>query len=381
MTGLAVKLCISFGLHRRACTSRFGIRSELDKRLFWTCYILDRDVTFTMGRPPSICDHDIDIQLPLDVNEDSIRPDEFRNAMARDPGLPADPPTTLTRFIHLVRLKRIGSRIQHTIYRVDRPIDSSENKEEAFLQQIEDWRERIPKKHQEEGPNNLLHNYMAQYHSCIRFLLFARLTEETVNPRFFEMGVQACIGVCKAFKRVHQQCITNLYTPMTTMSLFLAGFTLLYCHWRSPEAMAMSLVHDALTDCAIMLYVMTERWRPAEKYRKAFECLKQLIVDRNSQQDHATVLARNIPLEPETRTTLDGIHQDLGIDAFSQMIMEVTGGDYADRQGWDATAFQTTFEDDAHAFDDSEAYEFDPLMANLSFWDAAAGDPEGFFAR
>lgn len=60
MIGLAVKLCISLGLHRKSSASRFSLGSELDKRLFWVCYCLDRDINLTIGRPPSLCDHDID---------------------------------------------------------------------------------------------------------------------------------------------------------------------------------------------------------------------------------------------------------------------------------------------------------------------------------
>lgn len=61
MIGLAVKLCVSLGLHRKSSTSALDLLdAELDKRLFWTCYSLDRDITLTMGRPPSLSDHDID---------------------------------------------------------------------------------------------------------------------------------------------------------------------------------------------------------------------------------------------------------------------------------------------------------------------------------
>ena len=56
----------------------------------------------------------------------------------------ADPPTTLSYFIHFVKLKRIASDIQHTVYRVDNPIDFSEPITGRLLDRLEGWKSEIP---------------------------------------------------------------------------------------------------------------------------------------------------------------------------------------------------------------------------------------------
>jgi hypothetical protein len=63
MIGLAMKLCISSGLHRKSSASSPTLGYELDKRLFWTCYSFDRETTIGTGRPPSISDRDIDVEV------------------------------------------------------------------------------------------------------------------------------------------------------------------------------------------------------------------------------------------------------------------------------------------------------------------------------
>ncbi len=65
MIGLAIKLCISLGLHRKPSPTQFGLAAEFDKRLFWSCYVLDRDITIVAGRPPSISDRDIDTPVRI----------------------------------------------------------------------------------------------------------------------------------------------------------------------------------------------------------------------------------------------------------------------------------------------------------------------------
>lgn len=38
------------------------------RRIFWSAYVLERMLAITLGRPPSIGDHDIDIPMPDDVD-------------------------------------------------------------------------------------------------------------------------------------------------------------------------------------------------------------------------------------------------------------------------------------------------------------------------
>jgi hypothetical protein len=56
-------MCIELGLHRQKRSSKVSLRSELNKRLFWCCYWWDREITIALGRPPSISDHDIDVEV------------------------------------------------------------------------------------------------------------------------------------------------------------------------------------------------------------------------------------------------------------------------------------------------------------------------------
>ena len=61
--GLAMKMSIELGLHRKRRTLEISLQSELNKRLFWSCYSWDRELSIVMGRPPSISDHDIDAEV------------------------------------------------------------------------------------------------------------------------------------------------------------------------------------------------------------------------------------------------------------------------------------------------------------------------------
>ena len=79
-----------------------------------------------LGRPFAVADRDIDAELPLGINDQSRR--------------------SLIPFTHICRLRIIESRIQQTVYRVDKAIDSSTMTAEieANLRQLQAWKSTIP---------------------------------------------------------------------------------------------------------------------------------------------------------------------------------------------------------------------------------------------
>lgn len=53
LAGLAVRLCIELGLHRKSCDNKITMEKELEIRLFWACYYLDREMSVALGETNS----------------------------------------------------------------------------------------------------------------------------------------------------------------------------------------------------------------------------------------------------------------------------------------------------------------------------------------
>lgn len=68
-----------------------------------------------------------------------------------------------------------------------------------------------------------------------------------------------------------------MYLP--TPLLIIIGLTLIYCTWISPEEIFSSATSNDINACSIVLFVITERWPGARKYRDAFEAVKQNVID------------------------------------------------------------------------------------------------------
>jgi len=124
LVGIAMRMCIELGMHRKSVN--IPDRDDEAGYIFWSCYCLDRQTSIILGRPFAISDRDIDTEIPQGIDDESRR--------------------SLTPFTHICRLRIIESRIQQTVYRVDKTLDSATMTAEieANLRQLEVWKSKIP---------------------------------------------------------------------------------------------------------------------------------------------------------------------------------------------------------------------------------------------
>jgi hypothetical protein len=100
----------------------------------------------------------------------------LRQAAEKVSDLPADPPTTLTLFIHFLRLKMIESKIEFSIYRVDSQNMSSPAIVQGFVEQLSAWKQVIPRAFydQEDTPTQPFHGieiFVSEFHSPASIVL------------------------------------------------------------------------------------------------------------------------------------------------------------------------------------------------------------------
>ncbi|KIW00489.1 uncharacterized protein PV09_08010 [Verruconis gallopava] len=114
---------------------------------------------------------------------------------------------------------------------------------------------------------------------------------------------------------------------MALHSVFFAGLTLLYCSWIQPKGIYTISTANDINACSIVLYVITERWPAARRYRDIFEILKQSVQDTIEEGGYRP--RRPIKrLKPNFHETLKNIHpSDGGRDDFSTLVAEMSGHD------------------------------------------------------
>jgi hypothetical protein len=102
---------------------------------------------------------------------------------------------------------------------------------------------------------------------------------------------------------------------------------LIYCAWLAPVGFIS--VDGPLSDCQLLLYIVTERYPSARKYRDVFERIKKAILDLIAQGKHEP--RHPVQLEPAVQESVakfpDQWGQEMsGIGSdFSFMINTMTG--------------------------------------------------------
>lgn len=129
--GAAVRLALGLGLHRTLVDSHLTL-SEVEERrnVFWVLYILDRGVSLRLGRPPTICEEDIEVSEPT---------------LGRIPR----PSQVKDGFAQFVKLNRIKSEIYSKLYSIRSLRGDCQAERLASLQNLEEkliiWQKSLPK--------------------------------------------------------------------------------------------------------------------------------------------------------------------------------------------------------------------------------------------
>ncbi|KAJ5988509.1 hypothetical protein N7481_003719 [Penicillium waksmanii] len=270
MIGLAMRTAIDLGLHRKANEINMDpFTTQMRRRLFWTVYYLERVVSMSLGRPFSISDRHIDLDLPIDVDDDIQDP-----ALLTASQVPGKT-TTLTFAIYLFKLRRIDSRIQHKIYRADRPLSSLRLKMDPLYLELEEWKESALLRF--SGSD--LDYPMLHYNRAVRLLIQPFLPLLPITDPYYKICLEAAGEICQSHKRLHQT-LEYGHSFLAVQTVFMAGITLLYALWTHTDQVWTVRMSNDIRACSTVLFVMGERAAWVKKYRDAFELLVNAAMEK-----------------------------------------------------------------------------------------------------
>ncbi|GAB1209628.1 hypothetical protein APSETT445_008409 [Aspergillus pseudonomiae] len=277
MIGLAMRTAIDLGLHRKANEVNLDpFTTQLRRRLFWTVYYLERVVSMSLGRPFSIADRNIDLPLPLDVDDD------VRDSAILTAPPPTDTPTTMTFALYLIKVRQIDSKVQHKIYRADRPLHALRSKMDRLFLELEEWKQSALLRF--SGPD--LDYPMLHYNRALRLLIQPFLPSLPLTDPYYHICLRAAGDICQTHKRLHQT-LEYGHSFLAVQTVFMAGITLLYALWtHTSEVWSVQMSND-IRACSTVLFVMGERAAWVKKYRDAFELLVNAAMEKLEGSDAA----------------------------------------------------------------------------------------------
>ncbi|KAM0754614.1 hypothetical protein T439DRAFT_321650 [Meredithblackwellia eburnea MCA 4105] len=115
--GMSIRQAVDVGCHveHRSRWNLSPLEDQLRKRAFHTLLIFDCFLSVHTGRPLAMKEHDMNLNLPIDVTDEELDEWNLRGSEAPPPDSPAAP-TALLPWLHLVKLMRISGTALQSLY-------------------------------------------------------------------------------------------------------------------------------------------------------------------------------------------------------------------------------------------------------------------------
>jgi hypothetical protein len=262
LIGFAMRTCIHLGMH--LSRREVGLPAAIIQRrrkLFWTVYSLDRNISIALGYPVSLPDRLIDVELPTITGEEDHR---------------------LRQAIFIFQLRRIESRIHHSIYRNDRTLHELLPKTSWHYQQLQDWKNSILLSIGQDSGCRLDY-LLLHFHRAIRLLIQPFLSILPSSDPYYKACLDSAGQICQIHKRLHQNSDYG-HSFIAVQTVFVSGIMFLYCLWTHANDVWSIRLSNNLRACSSVLFVMGERTPWVRRYRDAFEALVAVTMERLEAQ-------------------------------------------------------------------------------------------------
>ncbi|KAL4910973.1 hypothetical protein BDW74DRAFT_172427 [Aspergillus multicolor] len=287
-SGVSVSLCQMLGLHRNPDTPRYNgaiidRQRQLWRRLWWTCFLRDRWLSLTLGRPLRIDLDDCDVPMPLVA--DILYDFKEVAASAFAAFVPDDLPLLAEYWIRLMDLSKLLGSVTALSYKAVRPRPSFE---QIKALEMEILRYKPP----EQGAPSwnratrfYLHHLQLHYEALLIVLYRPCLTEpsndlSSTNQQWQESiwhkADAAASRTNDILEALAQESLLEYALPMTPPLLIPAmQMHLLNC--RSGTSLSRRLRLNKLNACMMVMEEFQKVYTVASIYRGIFAKAIQII--------------------------------------------------------------------------------------------------------
>jgi hypothetical protein len=330
---LCMRLCIEQGLHKppisTAATSL--MHEQLQRRVFWECYMIDRYSSITLNRPCAIAERYIKVSFPANANDEEIEAAEMSGSFPNLNSFCASlslnsastPETTeMSVFCACLRLRQITSRIQSKfgMKEVSSSVGSSllatgviYSELDELLGDLQHWRLDTPIF---QSPRTLYETqewydllYFRERLQLIRKAIDIVPKRNNIPPRdLLSLCLQSAVRAITAFWKLFEiKKIT--YTRSYFQMLFTAGFSVMYCLSvvKDIDTESIKASTDAVITCGGVLKQMGVDLPDAERYVAVYEALSGYIIRKYSRNLYGDIQTRtqrlastSLPGHPES---------------------------------------------------------------------------------
>jgi hypothetical protein len=320
---------LELGLHKqRAINPPQFFADQLRKRIFWSSFILERKTALVLGRPFSVSENEVDVELPLEISDNEDDPEKLETARIQSGIESPAPYSSLSLHRYHVFVYQIHTKIRQTIQKLKNAdlCDTLEDDIAARFRELDEWKGKFlaalaqaakssnfsiatdidSESCSERTPPNPSSNLrsiekerielLLEYHKAKRSLLQPLMTEGHGRYSIQASDFAACATssgqICQLYRKLNRLSAIP-FTLRDLHAVFVAGFSLIYCIGLQPSLHSIECASD-IGACSAILHTIASQWTSAKRYRDAFETMAEIVLER-ARKDRSLAYLQKSP--------------------------------------------------------------------------------------
>lgn len=278
--GTALRTCVDLRLHKEDLRNKFdAYTKDRRRRLFWSTYLLDRQISFYLDRPLGIPEENITSRFPSTLDDAFIVEDANTDDFSEVSGLPSYKAVVIASFeIRIIQLEVL--RVLHLNAELPRRFDNLHHWREHIVHRLEQWHELAPRTQQEMDCDFNTEYFTLNYNHTL--LLIYGLSPKTFKllRSAYRIVADALKNLIACYTKLHAQKAIN-YTWAAVHNLFMAGTSFLFAVYNSPEVRAryeVAAVKDITQECHTVLLLLIASCDAAKSCADSFALLTAAVL-------------------------------------------------------------------------------------------------------
>lgn len=263
--GLVTRLVVELGLHdERQTTSYTSDQTNARRWLFWSTYVLERNLCVIIGRPFSIPDGAIKIPLPTATE------DEPRRLLA----------------LHQIKVRQFESEMYTTLnYARAGSFDGAAWRADIHNRLVQ-WRTSVPTfalDHSSQfAPPEIFDGHFA---NTVTLLYYPSSLLPVSSDRDLGILAEHASDSIVAYRTAFRSGRLRFYWR-TVHNLFRSGMAIVYCIREASERAGLDFgprdLKSLLHSCSSIIWGMVERYPPGKAYRDVFDTVVAATLSNES---------------------------------------------------------------------------------------------------
>ncbi|QPG76396.1 hypothetical protein FOA43_003785 [Brettanomyces nanus] len=283
LLGSALRLTVDLGLHwETAADNDDAFKLDIKRRLFWSCYSLDRQICVYLGRPFGIPEECCHVPFPSNLDDALITREDSNSVedySTKTSSMPSYKSVSLTMF----RIRKLQAEVRSVLYdgkELPRKFRDLNEWYRDISERLQLWLASIPKTLRMMNCNFNSEFFNLNYDHT-------RIMLNGLSPAHFNLSqknymtlVEASMDMILSYYQLYTCKLLN-YTWAATHNLFMAGTSFLYSIFNCEDARnsaPLSQVQRVVLCCNLILNGIKDKCNAASHCKDVFEILAAAVI-------------------------------------------------------------------------------------------------------